>query len=61
MPLNLSNPKAFLPLLLFIGFVFALMGKGWEGITSDSSVYGLGVVLIVVAVFLWIASRSNIR
>jgi len=51
MPLTLSNPKTFLPLLLFIGFVFSLMGLGWERITTDSSVYSLGIVLIVVSSF----------
>lgn len=62
MPLSLSNPKTFLPLLLFIGFVFALMGKGWEGITNDSSMCGWGMLIITLAVILWILSgRSNGR
>jgi len=57
MPLSLSNPKTFLPLLLFIGFVFALMGKGWESFTTDPSMYSSGLFIIGIAVLLWILSR----
>jgi hypothetical protein len=58
MPLSLSNPKTFLPLLLFIGFVFALMGKGWESFTSDAGMYLAGMGIIALATILWILSRS---
>jgi hypothetical protein len=62
MPLSLSNPKTFLPLLLFIGFVFALMGKGWEGMTNDSTMFVWGMLFILLAVILWVlSSRSNGR
>ena len=61
MPLSLTIPKTFLPLLLFVGFVFSLMGKGWEGITTDSSMYVIGLFIISGAVILWIISRSGGR
>lgn len=54
MGLNLSNPKKFLPLLLFIGFVFALFGKGWESFSSDSGMYSTGLSIIGLAVVLWV-------
>jgi hypothetical protein len=52
--LSLSNPKTFLPLLLFIGFVFALFGKGWESFSNDSGMYATGLLIIGLAVALWI-------
>jgi hypothetical protein len=55
--LSLSNPKTFLPLLLFIGFVFALFGKGWEGFANDSGMYSTGLLIIGLAVLLWLISR----
>ena len=57
MGLNLSNPKTLLPLLLFIGFVFALIGKGWVSFSSDSGMYSTGLLIIGLAVFLWVLSR----
>lgn len=54
MSLNLSNPKRFLPLLLFIGFVFALFGMGWLSIGGDTTVYVTGWLTMIIAVFLWI-------
>ena len=59
MGLNLSNPKTFLPLLLFIGFVFALFGKGWESFSSDSGMYPTGLFIIGLAIFLWILSNMR--
>lgn len=59
MGLSLSNPKTFLPLLLFIGFVFALFGKGWEGLAHDSGMYSTGLLIIGLAVFLWLISRMK--
>jgi hypothetical protein len=59
MGLSLSNPKTFLPLLLFIGFVFALLGMGWETLFRDSGILLLGLFIIAVAVFLWIVSRFS--
>jgi len=59
MGLNLSNPKTFLPLLLFIGFVFALLGKGWESFSSDASMYSTGLFIIGLAVILWILSHMK--
>ena len=53
MPLELSNPKRFLPLLLFIGFVYTLLGKGWESFSADSSIFSIGIFVITVAVILW--------
>jgi hypothetical protein len=61
MPLELSNPKTFLALLLFIGFVFVLIGVGWSGIAStlanvpnpEPYVAG-GVLIMILAVGLWI-------
>ena len=60
MGLNLSNPKTFLPLLLFIGFVFALLGKGWESFSSDSGMYSIGLLIIALAVVLWIFGKMRI-
>jgi hypothetical protein len=57
--LSLSNPKTFLPLLLFIGFVFALFGKGWEGFAHDSGMYSIGLLIIGLAVFLWFISHMR--
>lgn len=57
MDLSLSNPKTFLPLLLFIGFVFALFGKGWESFSSDSGMYATGLFIIFLAVILWVFTR----
>lgn len=54
MGLELSNPKTFLPLLLFIGFVFTLIGKGWESFSSDSGMYSMGLLIMGLAVFLWV-------
>jgi hypothetical protein len=54
MSLNLSNPKTFLPLLLFIGFVFALIGIGWQSITADSRIIFMGGLTMSLAIFLWI-------
>jgi hypothetical protein len=55
--LELSNPKNFLPLLLFIGFVFALFGKGWEGLGNDSGMYSTGLLMIFLAILLWVVSE----
>jgi len=57
--LDLSNPKNFLPLLLFIGFVFALIGKGWENLGSDSGMYSTGLLIIFLAVILWIFNEMR--
>lgn len=57
MGLGLSNPKTFLPLLLFIGFVFALSGKGWESFSADSGMYLTGLALIGLAVMLWLLNK----
>lgn len=59
MGLDLSNPKAFLPLLLFTGLLFALVGKGWESLTVDSGMYSVGLLLIFVAVALWILNKAR--
>ena len=59
MGLELSNPKNFLPLLLFIGLFFALFGKGWEGLGSDSGMYSTGLLMIFLAVLLWIFSEMR--
>jgi len=60
MGLDLSNPKTFLPLLLFIGFVFALFGKGWESFSSDSGMYSIGLLIIALAVVLWVFGKMRI-
>jgi hypothetical protein len=57
--LDLSNPKGFLPLLLFIGFVFALLGIGWLSLTTNSNFLVLGGFIIFVAVMLWILSNRD--
>ncbi len=40
--LKLSNPKTFRPLLLFIGFIFAMIGLGWWGFKEDNSIFMSG-------------------
>jgi hypothetical protein len=57
--LELSNPKSFLALLLFIGFVFTLFGKGWEILVVDPSMYIIGLFIMAVAVVLWILSKVH--
>jgi hypothetical protein len=55
--LDLQNPKTFLPLLLFIGFVFVLIGIGVWGLTQNSGFVLLGLLLIGIAIVLWIWSE----
>lgn len=57
MPINLENPKTFLPLLLFIGFVLILVGTGVESATSNPALVNDGWVVIGISVILWIISR----
>jgi len=59
MSLDLSNPKRFLPLLLFIGFVFSLIGLGWWGFKEDSTLFWVGVGIMAVAVLLRIRERER--
>jgi len=57
MGLNLENPKRFLPMLLFFGFVLVLVGTGWQSITSNPSLTNDGWIVVVVAIVLWILSN----
>jgi len=57
MNIQLSNPKTFLALLLFVGFVFSLIGLGWWSAKQDSLVFWLGIGIIFLAVVLWIYDR----
>ena len=52
--LSLSNPKTFLPLLLFIGFVFVLIGIGFWTFTRNSGLTLLGVILILISIVLFV-------
>jgi len=49
--LELSNPKTFLPLLLFIGFVLVLLGTI---LNYGSGMVLFGVVLIIIAIVLFV-------
>ncbi len=46
----LENPKTFLPLLLFIGFVFTLIGFGMYNINANSDLIATGLIVIVIAI-----------
>jgi len=59
MGINLSNPKTFLPLLLFIGLIFSLIGLGWWGFREDSSIFLLGLGIITLSVVLWIYEKEK--
>lgn len=54
MNINLVNPRTFLPLLLFVGFVFALIGLSFWHFAADPAIYATGIFTIFVAVVLWI-------
>lgn len=53
MSLRLENPKNFLPLLLFIGFVLLLIGIGFLTFTSSAGLIAAGVLVMFVAVALF--------
>jgi hypothetical protein len=59
MGLNLENPKSFLALLLFIGFVFALLGIGWLSLTANGGFLVIGGFIMFVAVALWVLSHRD--
>lgn len=59
MNLELINPRRFRPLLLFIGFIFCMIGLGWWGFREDSSIFMLGMGLIVLAVILEIRAKER--
>jgi membrane-bound ClpP family serine protease len=46
--MRLENPKRFLPLLLFIGFVFVLMSFAVPSMGTT------GIVIMALAITLWI-------
>lgn len=61
MSLRLENPKSFLALLLFIGFVFTLIGLGWIGLSSafpelatNPGILMAGTITMISAVILWV-------
>ena len=53
MSLRLSNPKEFLPLLLFIGFVFSLIGIGFYSLGTNPELLVVGFFVMFVAVMLF--------
>ena len=55
MSIELSNPKTFLALLLFIGFVFILYSIG----SNNPDWMFLGGFIMLVAVVLWILSNRD--
>jgi hypothetical protein len=55
MGITLENPKTFLPLLLFIGFVFSLIGIGLYSIGTNAGLLVTGMFVMMLAVVLWIA------
>jgi hypothetical protein len=48
--LDLENPKTFLPLMLFFGFVFVLVAMGWQSLTSNSTLVADGWIVVTVAI-----------
>lgn len=52
--LSLSNPKTFLPLLLFIGFVFVLIGIGFWTFTKNMGFVAFGILLIFLSIILYV-------
>ena len=52
--LHLSNPKTFLPLLLFIGFVFVLIGIGFWTFTKNTSIVAFGILLIFLSIIFYV-------
>jgi len=62
MSLNLENPKGFLPLLLFVGFIFALIGIGFWTLTTNATITTVGFFVMTIAVALWIlVNRSKFQ
>jgi uncharacterized membrane protein len=59
MGIRLENPKTFLPLLLFIGFVFSLIGIGLYSIGANPALIIFGTLIMMLAVALWIAINQK--
>jgi hypothetical protein len=57
MGLRLENPKTFLPLMLFFGFVLVLVGTGWQSFTTNSGMVNAGWTVVAVAILLWIFAK----
>lgn len=58
MSIILENPKTFLPLLLFIGFIFVLLGSGIES-SAFGNLVGSGFFLMLVAIALWVLNHRG--
>jgi len=54
----LENPKTFLPLLLFVGFIFVLLGSGIES-SKFADLVGSGFILMMIAIALWVFSHRG--
>ncbi len=50
MSINLQNPKRFLPLLLFAGMLFVLIGTGFSYVSANSEIVNLGILCMFAAV-----------
>ncbi|MEM3882651.1 MAG: hypothetical protein QXO23_04620 [Candidatus Methanomethyliaceae archaeon] len=66
MVMVLENPKTFLPLLLFVGFVFTLMSVPTSEVARTASVnlpdfFGIGMALIVLAIVLFVIVNILLR
>jgi len=57
--LKLENPKQFLPLLLFFGFVLVLIGNGVETLTANPALTNDGWAMVAIAVLLWILKEAK--
>lgn len=64
MGLILVNPRTFLPLLLFIGFIYTLMGISASEISAFTgadlpNLFAIGAAIIVIAVVLYVVSMTG--
>jgi len=57
--LKLENPKQFLPLLLFFGFVLVMIGNGIETVTRSPALTNDGWAIVAIAVFLWVLKEAK--
>lgn len=59
MNLKLENPKQFLPLLLFFGFVLVLIGNGVETLTANPALTNDGWAMVAIALLLWVLKEAK--
>lgn len=59
MSIDLSNPKTFLPLVFFAGFLLLLIGIGFWGLFENVALIILGLIFMTVAIVLWIWDKGG--